>query len=51
MSKEELLKKLKELATGGDPEGAHADADRLLLDFINDPAVTEAFDAIDKWYA
>jgi len=47
-----LLIRLRECkANDGDPESAHADADRALLDFIGDPEVTDAFEAIDKWYA
>ena len=35
----------------GDEEIAHVKADEALLEFINDPEITEAFDAIEKWYA
>jgi hypothetical protein len=35
----------------GDPETAHLLADRLLLRFIADPRVTDAFNRIVKWYA
>jgi hypothetical protein len=35
----------------GDEEHDHSAADQLLLDYINDPQVTEAYDAIDKYYA
>lgn len=34
-----------------DEERAHVDADRVLLELINDDEITEAFNAIDKWYA
>lgn len=51
MSKEELLRELRALAVGQDPETAHARADELLLAFIDDPEVRAAFDAIAKWYA
>ena len=50
MSIEELVAKL-ELLLGHDPEEAHAEADRLLLVFINDKRVAKAFEAIEKWYA
>lgn len=50
VSKEELLRKLSALV-GQDPEEAHARADLLLLEYIDDPAIADAFDAIDKWYA
>lgn len=53
MNREELLKKLRELQalSQDDEEVAHADADDALLEFINDPEVTVAFEAIKKWYA
>lgn len=51
MKKEELLKRLKELQGEGDTEAAHSIADNLLIEFINDPDITEAYEAIDKWYA
>jgi len=50
MTKEELIAKLKACNTG-DCEMDHCDADDLLLAFIDDPEVTEAFNDIDKWYA
>ncbi len=46
----EQLKKIK--AEGhGDHEHDHVEADRALLAFIGNPDVTDAFDAITKWYA
>lgn len=51
MTKEELIKKLNELAKHHDPESAHGDADDLLLLFINDPEITDAYETIEKWYA
>jgi hypothetical protein len=52
MTRDELLAALKALVdTPYNPEEAHSTADSLLLDFINDDAIREAFDAIDKWYA
>lgn len=50
MTKEYLLARLREME-GGDPENDHAEADRLLLDFINDPEIAAAYKAIPKWYA
>lgn len=47
---QQLIDDLK-ACNSGDIEDDHADADRLLLDYINDLGVTEAYDAIDKWYA
>ena len=55
MSKEELIKKLRELArrsnNGGDPEVIHPEADELLIEYIGDEKVKKAFDRIKKWYA
>ena len=53
MTKEELLIKLRGLADGSrfDVEHDHVEADDLLIQYINDPDITEAFDAIKKWYA
>ena len=51
LKKEDLLKILKGLEASGDTESAHADADDALIDFINDPEITEAYEKIDKWYA
>lgn len=50
MSRDQLLAKLRALR-GGDPESDHLEADRALLEFIADPEVTVAFNAIDRWYA
>lgn len=50
MIKQELIDKLKEFAKAETPEYKHAEADDLLLEYINDPEITEAFDSIDKWY-
>ncbi len=50
MTKEELLAKLSECSTG-DEEKDHAKADALLLEYINDVEIMEAFDKIEKWYA
>lgn len=35
----------------GDSEVAHGKADDLLLEYINNAVVTEAYNAIRKWYA
>lgn len=51
MTKLELLKLLEEAAMNPDVELAHADADNALLTFIDDVEITEAFNAIEKWYA
>ena len=50
MTKEELIHRMKALITG-DTEADHANADELLLQYINVPEVTELFDNIWSWYA
>ena len=41
---------LKELQKSLDPEGAHSDADDILLRFVPQE-VKEAWEKVDKWYA
>ena len=48
--RQRLVSDLQELA-GQSADGAHQDADNLLLAYIGDADVTEAFKAIEKWYA
>jgi hypothetical protein len=50
MSKEELIKQL-ELLKKYDQEYAHVRADELLLEYIGDYEIMQAFEAIEKWYA
>lgn len=53
MTKDELIESLQALAnlSGDDPETAHAEADDLLIEFINDAEIKAAYDSIVKWYA
>lgn len=51
MTTKDLVEKLDALSEGNDPEWDHEQADQLLLDFIDDPEVTNAFYSIRKWYA
>ena len=63
MNKEELIKKLNILIDkseiycsepfkiNGDPSDWHLEADELLLSYIDDPEITQAFAKIEKWYA
>ena len=55
MTKEELLTKLlvlKEIERRErDPERGHAEADALLLAYIDDVKIAEAYNSIEKWYA
>lgn len=53
LTKEELIHELAVIAevNADDPESGHADADRALLRFINDPEITAAYEAVyPKWY-
>lgn len=66
MTKQELIQKLKDCKNTGmaardmktgevvmfryDAMEAHMKADKLLLEFIDDPEVSTAFDALGKYY-
>ena len=50
--REALLALLRSLHGGGrDKEHDHGVADDALLRYINDSEITEAFEAIERWYA
>lgn len=51
MTKEELLATLAECAEWGDTEIAHSTADAALMEYINDPEIAAAYEAVPKWYA
>jgi hypothetical protein len=64
VTKDELIRKLRSVEMDTairdkdygpglhiDSERAHHVADQLLIEFINDPEVTQAFEEIRKWYA
>ena len=58
MTKHELLKQLQvikkkqeESTTGYGIDDDHVEADSLLLDYIDDKAITDAFLSIERWYA
>lgn len=52
MDKKELVEKLRSLQhTYGDQEDSHLKADALLLEYIDDEHVKDAYDAIHKWYS
>ena len=51
MTKQELLNKLIELQQDKDYEVAHELADNLLLSFINDKDISQAFLKINRYYA
>lgn len=52
MTKEEALAELQRIkAENGDEEHAHIEADRVLLQLIDDPVISEAYEIIPKWCA
>lgn len=51
MTKQEIIDQLRLLAAHDDPEHAHILADALLLAYIADDEIADAYEAIDKWYA
>lgn len=52
MTKQELIEKLQYCKSiDADEDLAHTTADEALLEYINDPEVTELFNSIHKWYA
>lgn len=51
MKKEELIEQLNHLEKNDDTESAHIQADDLLLSYINDSEIEEAYNKIYKWYA
>ena len=57
LTKKKLLEQLNKLKTRKtefgslDKEANHSDADDLLIEYINDPKITEAYNKIEKWYA
>ena len=52
VSKERYDRLLKKLGLEyGDREVTHAKMDELLLEYINDKEITDAFNKVGKWYA
>ena len=51
LTKARLLKKLERCRTSHDVESAHCDADALLVEYIDDKEIAEAYFKIEKWYA
>lgn len=49
MTRDELIACLRGWHGANDPEVAHIQADQLLLDYISDPEITEAFEAVQRW--
>ena len=53
MEKEVLLKELKSLSRSqcDDFETTHYRADKLLIQYINDKEIEEAYNNVGKWYS
>jgi len=51
MTKQEIIKKLKEASRIKDIEDAHGAADDALIEFIDDPEITAAYHDVKKWYS
>ena len=52
ISRQALFLRLKQIRDNcGDTETAHIQADRALLAFIDDPEITLAYNAVERWYA
>lgn len=54
IGKETLIKKLKNMQVDNpddDKEGWHERADSLLLEYLNDDEISEAFRGVPKWYS
>lgn len=49
--KERLLKQLEKLSKSDDTETAHADADKLILNYLDDSDIKAAYEKIKKWYS
>lgn len=51
MTRDELLKILRDNENTQDPEAGHSEADEALIKYINDSEITEAYNKLIKWYA
>lgn len=53
MDRTELIKELKELDRDicDDFEYTHYETDRLLIKYINDKEIEDAYDNVGKWYS
>lgn len=51
--KQKLIENLEKCAKYefGDPSYNHPEADKFLLEYINDPQVNEVWERIERWYA
>lgn len=51
MTKDELIKRLRACAEDHDIEVAHKATDDLILEYLADPEIRDAYDSVSKWYA
>ncbi len=54
MTDEEVANRIKERCSHGDYEGAHSDADEILIELLKSLGynqTVEAWEAVGKWYA
>lgn len=51
MTKDELIAALQDATIDGDTERSHLVADRLLLRYIDDQEIQDAWDHVPKWYS
>lgn len=51
MTKQELLFKLEEINKIKDIEARHYEADKALIEYIDDKEISKIYFAVDKWYA
>jgi len=49
--KAECIVALHQAERDKDTENAHMNADRALLDYIDDPEIREAYEDVPRWYA
>ena len=49
--RDRIIKRLKELENSSDTELVHIEADRLLLELIDDSEISDIFNNLEKWYA
>jgi hypothetical protein len=51
LTKKQLIARLNKLEKSRDTESAHCEADALLVEFIDDRDIADAYNRIHKWYA
>lgn len=53
MTRDELLEKLRWCVQydEADPEATHCEADRALIDYLNDSEVTDLYNQLTRWCA